>query len=464
MKAIPFLIASFILLNILPTHLSAKNAAESDQIVVRLETDVQLLPIFVAKMTHDHSNFDAHFFEELDKVLQFDLNHNGMTYTVPNSPEKEKLANSLLIETTHNERAWKTINAPYVIKISIQKEGKISAALLSSSEGSIKHFEGLTLSGNLSQDRKQIHLLADSIHKALFGTDGIASTRFLYTVKQHIIKGSDKKWVSEIWEADYDGANPRQLTKDNSYNITPVYVPPKPGSVSGSFFYVAYKNAQPKIYMASLQNGVGRRFSLLSGNQLLPAISRQRDKVAFISDVTGHPDLFVQAFNPESGAIDKPQQVFAWKQATQGSPTFSPDGKRLAFVSNKDGTARVYVMDIPNPGTSLKDVKTQLVTKNNKESSAPSWSPDGTKIAYCSMTDGVRQIWIYDFQKKQERQLTQGSGNKENPTWAPNSLNLIYNSSDADASELYLISINQPFTTKISSGPGEKRFPNWELR
>lgn len=464
MKAIHFLIANLIFLNVIPPYLPAKSVAESDQIVVRLETDIQLLPLFAAKITNDNSNVDSSLLLELDRILQFDLNHNGMTYTVANTPDKEKLANSLLVETTHNDRAWKIIGAPYVIKVSIQKEGKISAALLSSSEGSIKHFAGLALSGHLNQDRKQIHLLADAIHKALFGSEGIASTRFLYTVKKHVITGVEKKWVSDIWEADYDGANARQLTKDNGYNITPVYIPPKTGAVSGSYFYVAYKNAQPKIYMASLQNGAGRRFSMLGGNQLLPAISRQRDKVAFISDVTGHPDLFVQAFNPESGAIDKPQQVFAWKQATQGSPTFSPDGKRLAFVSNKDGTPRVYVMDIPAPGISLKDVKTELVTKNNKESSAPAWSPDGTKIAYCSMTNGIRQIWLYDLHKKMERQLTQGAGNKENPTWGPNSLNLIYNSSDADASELYLININQPSSTQISSGAGEKRFPNWEPR
>lgn len=234
MKAIHFLIANLIFLNVIPPYLPAKSVAESDQIVVRLETDIQLLPLFAAKITNDNSNVDSSLLLELDRILQFDLNHNGMTYTVANTPDKEKLANSLLVETTHNDRAWKIIGAPYVIKVSIQKEGKISAALLSSSEGSIKHFAGLALSGHLNQDRKQIHLLADAIHKALFGSEGIASTRFLYTVKKHVITGVEKKWVSDIWEADYDGANARQLTKDNGYNITPVYIPPKTGAVSGS--------------------------------------------------------------------------------------------------------------------------------------------------------------------------------------------------------------------------------------
>ncbi len=173
----------------------------------------------------------------------------------------------------------------------------------------------------------------------------------------------------------------------------------------------------------------------------MPTLTRQRDKVAFISDVTGNPDLFVQEFNPDAGAMGKPQQIFSSLKATQGSPTFSPDGKQIAFVSNKDGSPKIYVMDVPAPGTPLKDIKAQLATKHSTESSAPTWSPDGTKLAYCAKTGGFRQIWGYDFSTKEERQLTQGVSNKENPTWAPNSLHLIYNSSDADASELYLINL-----------------------
>jgi TolB protein len=121
-------------------------------------------------------------------------------------------------------------------------------------------------------------------------------------------------------------------------------------------------------------------------------------------------------------------------------------------------------MNIPLPGVKLKDIKTTLISKANRENTAPCWSPDGTKLAYCSTTQGDRQIWIYDFVKKQERQVTQGPGNKENPTWAPNSLHLLFNSTGAAGSDLYLINLNQKKATKISAGPGEKHYPCWEPR
>lgn len=431
---------------------------ESDQITVRLATDNQLLPVYLAKFANDNSGMDPSSLEKLEDTLQFDLNHNGFTYTLPYVPEREKLANAL---TGGQARSWQAMNIFYVIKINVNSDKSLSATLLAVNGGTMKSVTGMKLVGDGSKDRRTMHLLADAIHKTLFGTDGIASTHVLYTIRTR----SGNAWTSQIWEADYDGQNAHPVVKDSSYNIQPVYLPPKENKISGNIFYVGYQSAQPKIFYTSLKEGVGKRFSYLSGNQLMPAISLQRDRIAFICDVTGNPDLFIQKFSPEEGAIGKPQQIFAGKKASQGSPTFSPDGKQIAFVSNKDGSPKIYVINIPSPGTPLKDIVAQIITRHSRESSAPAWSPDGSKLAYCAKGgDGFRQIWTYDFNTKEERQLTQGSKNKENPTWAPNSLSLIYNTTDANACELYLININQPNATKISSGPGEKRFPNWEPR
>jgi len=273
-----------------------------------------------------------------------------------------------------------------------------------------------------------------------------------------------KKWISELWESDYDGKNARQVTTGDNFIVTPVHIPPKPGFTSGSVMFVSYQIGQPKIYIASLRDGVGHRVLSMRGNQLTPAISRKRDKIAFISDVTGNPDLFLQTFNPDGGVTDKPQQLSSARKATHSSPTFSPDGKKIAFVCDKDGSPRIYTLDISDPNAKYKDIKPSLLTKYNKENSAPSWSPDGSKIAYCAKTSGVRQIWIYDFDTKREIQLTQGPGNKENPTWAPNSLHIVFNSTGGQESELYLINLHQQEAVKITSGPGQKRYPSWEAR
>lgn len=422
-----------------------------DPIVVRLATESSLSPLYLTPTVNEGSNFPEDYLRQLNKVLEFDLSHNGSTTVVKRNSTIDKIVNL---------NDWKSHNVSYVIKGSAKGVG-LSLSIQTVKNGNLKSTEPISLSGNISEDRRQIHKLSDSIHKALFGTDGIASTHIIYSVK---LPSSDGKGTSEIWEMDYDGANTRQLTKGNGYCLSPAYLSPKPGFLTGGYMYVSYLIGQPKIYVTSFKDLKTQRLTFVRGNQLMPSMSRQRNNVAFISDITGNPDVFIQPFSPETGPLGKPYQAFSAKQATQGSPTFSPDGTQLAFVSDKDGPPRIFVIDVPTAGISLKEVKATLISKQNRENSAPSWSPDGTKLAYCSRTKGERQIWVYDFKTKQEKQLTHGSGNKENPSWAPNSIHLVFNTSETNASELYMVNLNQSEATQITSGKGEKRYPNWEPR
>lgn len=452
----------FLLLFCLFFTVTAFAADQEDEIVVCLETDSPLVPLYFPALVKEQTTLSDAYIQQLESILAFDLGHNGSTYLAKRTTSGDQLANGSNFENLGSAQDWKTQNIFYVVKGRVKGQG-ITLAMLDAEAKSLKSTDEFPLTGKLNEDRKQIHRLADLVHKALFGSNGIASTRILYSLR--IPQGQNsEKWISEIWEADYDGANARQITQEKSYCISPTYMPPKAGYATGGFLYVSYQLGQPKIYIAALKDGKGHRLTTLKGNQLMPAISQQRDKVAFISDATGNPDLFLQPFSPEKGAEGKPQQIFSAKQATQGSPTFSPDGKKIAFVSNKDGSPKIYVINIPQAGTSLKNIQATLISKRNRENSAPAWSPDGSKIAYCAKQGGDRQIWIYDFDTNQERQITQSAGNKENPAWAPNSLHLVYNSSETNKSELFLINLNQCEAIQISSGQGEKRFPSWEPR
>lgn len=161
--------------------------------------------------------------------------------------------------------------------------------------------------------------------------------------------------------------------------------------------------------------------------------------------------------------MGKARQLYSCPRATQASPTYSPDGKRLAFVSDKDGPPRVYVIDVIGSKETIR-AHPKLLTVKNRENTSPAWSPDGTKLAYSAKVDGVRQIWIFDFLNLEERQLTTTPENKENATWAPDSFHLVYNTEAEDSSELYLIHLNQGEPILISKGSGQKRFASWEHR
>jgi Tol biopolymer transport system component len=71
---------------------------------------------------------------------------------------------------------------------------------------------------------------------------------------------------------------------------------------------------------------------------------------------------------------------------------------------------------------------------------------------------------VYDFETKEEKQLTYGPGHKENPSWAPNSHHIVFNSTDHATSDLYVVNINQPEAIKITKGPGKKHYAAWTTR
>ncbi len=436
-----------IILVLLLTISSFALAEESQEIRVQLTTSSPLQPIYLSKIQGQGQ--DSTYLAQLENVLAYDFNYSGTTKVAARNQEKEQMLSS----------SWK-IGIPYVIKW--QATGHtLNVQAFNAATGAVKSFTDIPLTGDLNHDRRQIHKLADAIQKVFFGVDGIASSKILYAYQVKNSRPDGREWLSEIWECDWDGANARQLTHDDSYSVTPVAIPHHSHYNNDRFLYVSYKMGQPKIFLGSLKGGEPKRLIDLRGNQLLPTISLKRDKIAFICDAAGRTDLFMQPFNPETGEVGKPVQLYSYPRSTQASPTFSPDGSKIAFVSDKDGGMRIYTIPaIPSD----KRANAAMISKQNRENSCPCWSPDGTKLAYSAKTNGIRQIWVYDFGTGEESQLTSGSGNKENPYWAPDSAHLVFNSTDSSSSELYIVNLNQPEAIKISRGPGKKHYPTWGAR
>lgn len=430
-------------------------AAAQDELIVQLDTEQLRVPIYIAKPRVEAFKWDKEYADKLQAVFKRDIQMTSIGKVIPENGEVEKQLASGIFEKPEEVSVFAPVNPYFVIRLRMS-EGSVDARVITMSTGSIRVISPLALTGSLKEDRQTIHKMSDAIYKLIFGGEGISSTKIIYTIKE------SKKWSSDVWESDYDGENARKITENAGYIVTPAYIVPKPNFRAGGYFYVSYKTGQPKIYYASLKEPEGRRLTMLKGNQLMPAFSPKRDRIAFISDVTGNPDLFVMDFDPEKGPVGKPRQIFAAKQATQGSPTFSPDGTQIAFVSNKDGAPKIYKMPIPRENGMLKELRPILVSKLARENSAPAWSPDGRYLVYSSGINGVRQLCLCELKSGKETVLTSGPGNKENPSWAPNGQAIVYNTIEKDKSDLYLLNVGTKESFKITSGTGEKRFPCWE--
>lgn len=406
----------------------------SEELEVKLAVDRPLIPVYISSSGE----------KEIDALLQFDFGNGAFATTLPRTAEREKAVAAKTFDLFKKERT-RFLLIP-----------KLEGRALTLESNNLITGEKIQFGPISADSRSQLHKLTDKVHKALFGVEGVASTRILFT---------DKIGPSaEVYVVDYDGGGKKKLTSQGALAVTPAFAPPESGKISSSYFYVSYKTGQPKIYLASLSGGNGERVSPLPGNQLMPTLSRDRHSLYFISDASGNPDLFMQPIDPVNGTHEKPRQIFAVPYATQASPTLSPDGKKIAFVSSKDGTPKIYVINTPEVGTTLKEIQPKLLVKRGGASTAPAWSPDGKKIAYTSKIEGTRQIFVYHLDSGDNQCLTSGPGNKENPTWAPNSLHLAFNFESGESCNIAICNLNQPKLIPITTGKSEKKYPSWEMR
>ena len=115
-----------------------------------------------------------------------------------------------------------------------------------------------------------------------------------------------------------------------------------------------------------------------------------------------------------------PQPILKSKMPIM-SPSWSPDGTKLAYVSFESGRSNIVVQ-------SLDGTYRKVIANFKGINGAPAWSPDGTKMAMTLSKDGSADIFIMDLQTKKLRRLTRNRSIETEAAWAANGKSLFFNS------------------------------------
>ena len=157
--------------------------------------------------------------------------------------------------------------------------------------------------------------------------------------------------------------------------------------------------------------------------QSLPAI------VYMARDVTGNtPQATWQLFLMNADGSNRQQHTES--NADDITPVWSPDGQRIAFVSQRDGNRDIYLINAS--GTGLMNL-----TQHPSEDWTPAWSPDGGQIAFSSNRQGNWEIFIMNADGTDLRQITNDGNGNLSPVWSPDGQTMAFASKRDGNWEIY---------------------------
>jgi Tol biopolymer transport system component len=240
----------------------------------------------------------------------------------------------------------------------------------------------------------------------------------------------------EIFAMNPDGTGLEQLTSNTAADFAPAW------SADGrKLAWTSQQDGNHEIYMRfplSIPGGdifVTRRLTTNTAGDASPSFNHDGTKIAFLSSRDGNEEIYVMDTadtNPEDGNGDNPTNLTN-NAAIDFAPAFSPDGTKIAFVSNRDGNYEIYVMD--SDGTDPVNL-----TNNAAEDVNPNWSPDGTKIAFTSNRDGNLDIYVMDADGTEQKRLTRKAAGDYDPAWSPDGTKIAFTSTRGGGdNEIYVM-------------------------
>lgn len=218
-----------------------------------------------------------------------------------------------------------------------------------------------------------------------------------------------------------DGTNIKQIDKSRNYAFTPRF------SNDGKWIvYTAHSDGRfgtRDIYKIKT-NGDGKaRLTKNSRSNYTPSFSPDGSKIAFVSSRDGkNYEIFVMK-------SDGSKQTNLTKHPShEACPSWSPDGKQIAFLSVRGDFLNLFVMDAD--GSDLRNVTNNQLNKTNQfvqtvssvdEMSymyGTSWSPDGKSIVFVQNKNGKQKLYTINVDGSALSEVVETSGEQCNPFWA----------------------------------------------
>jgi len=125
------------------------------------------------------------------------------------------------------------------------------------------------------------------------------------------------------------------------------------------------------------------------------------------------------------------------------SPVWSPDAKRLAYVSFENNRSNIYIQDVVTG-------ERQGISSRQGINGAPAWSPDGRRLALTLSETGSPEIYVLDIKSKRLAKLTSDRAINTEPVWTPDGQSIVFTSNRTGKPQLYKVSASGGQAQRLS--------------
>lgn len=185
-----------------------------------------------------------------------------------------------------------------------------------------------------------------------------------------------------------------------------------------------------------------------------PQISADGGTIAFTSRAA-NPDGAVAVVGTDGTGLRAVDPGQGW------DPRWSPDGRYVAFVSERDravghiaANSEIYLADLVSGGV-------ERLTRTDEWEGRPRWSPDGTKIMFVATVGGRPQIRVLDLKRRVTAAPVSSSAVDAFAEWSPDGEQIVFTSNRDGGYHIYVANADGTSLVQLTSGEGSDWAPSW---
>jgi TolB protein len=374
---------------------------------------------------------------DVASVIQRDLESTGRFKGMP----RGDMINTPTTADAVDAAAWKQMRNDYVVVGRVSALGadaiRIEADLVNVLTG--QRFALRPVNSPPNNPRNAAHKVADQVFEKVLGIPGAFATRIAYVS----VDGRPPTQRYELFVADADGANRQRVMSSPMPIMSPSWSP------DGEWLaYVSFERRVSTVFVQHLRSGRKVAVSARAGINGSPTYSPDGKKLALtLSGSNGNLDVYLLDL-----ATQQPQRLTD-DPAIDTEAVFAPDGT-IYFTSDRAGSPQIYSM---KPGTSEKPKR---VTFTGSYNARPRVSPDGKQLALLTQADGGYRIAVQDLASGTVTVLSKGR-QEESPSFAPNGAMLIFAGRERGQGVLQTVSVDGLTSARLDADAGEVREPVW---